>query len=420
MFTRIQARRFRCLQACDQSIGPLAALVGPNASGKSTFLDVIGLLGEIAGSRGDVAAVLSSRSRDFRKLLWMGKGSSFELAVEAELPQHARDALGNGRRSLQAVRFEIALGIDEVNNEVGIQHEALWLLPASNPRPTAPLDLFPRERLAAGSFLTARKPADWVALVKKNPGGNDNFYAHGSKKFNPSFKLGRLKSALANLPEDEVSFPAATWFRGLLERGIQSLTLNSLALRQPSPPGLGLGFKVDGSNLPWVVARARQNPPMFRRWLDHVRTALEDIEDIDTVEREEDKHRYLLVRYRNGADVPSWLLSDGTLRLLALTLPAYLADMEGVFLIEEPENGIHPRAIETVVQSLSSLYSGQVLLATHSPVALNVIDPARILCFARNREGATDIVVGDQHPALLGWRRGAPDLGTLFAAGVLS
>ncbi|MCE2970192.1 MAG: ATP-binding protein, partial [Burkholderiales bacterium] len=165
---------------------------------------------------------------------------------------------------------------------------------------------------------------------------------------------------------------------------------------------------------------ARTNSTLFQAWLAHVRTALEDVVDIDTVERPEDKHRYLVVKYRNGAEVPSWLLSDGTLRLLALTLPAYLRDMDGVYLIEEPENGIHPRAIETVIQSLSSLYSGQVLLATHSPIALNIVDPAHILCFAKNKDGATDIVAGDRHPALREWKRGAPDLGTLFAAGVLS
>jgi predicted ATPase len=172
--------------------------------------------------------------------------------------------------------------------------------------------------------------------------------------------------------------------------------------------------------LPWVVDSLRQHDRRFGDWLGHVQTTLPDVLDIDTVERPEDRHRYLVVEYSNGAKVPSWLVSDGTLRLLALTIPAYLPDLRGTFLIEEPENGIHPRAIQSVVQSLSSFYNGQVLLATHSAVALNMVKPEEILCFAKDRSGATDIVEGSEHPALRDWRRGEPDFGVLFASGVLS
>lgn len=196
--------------------------------------------------------------------------------------------------------------------------------------------------------------------------------------------------------------------------------LNSQTIRRPNPPGKGRRFQTDGSNLSWVIAGLRENRAQFDAWLSHVRTALEDLGDIDTVEQPEDKYRYIMLRYRNGAVVPSWLASDGTLRLLALTIPAYLTDLEGTFLIEEPENGIHPRAIETVIQSLMSIYKGQILIATHSIIALNMLDPQQILCFAKDGKGATDIVSGDRHPALRDWKKGGPHLGLLFASGILS
>jgi predicted ATPase len=105
---------------------------------------------------------------------------------------------------------------------------------------------------------------------------------------------------------------------------------------------------------------------------------------------------------------------------LALTIPAYLKQFSGVLLIEEPENGIHPKAIETVIQSLSSIYEAQVLIATHSPIALGMLSPAQVLCFAKDDEGATDIVNGSLHPALRDWKSGEPDFGILFASGILS
>jgi predicted ATP-dependent endonuclease of OLD family len=90
-----------------------------------------------------------------------------------------------------------------------------------------------------------------------------------------------------------------------------------------------------------------------------------------------------------------------------------------LYLIEEPENGIHPRAVETVFQSLSSIYGAQVLLATHSPVVASMAALEQVLCFARGSEGATDLIRGSEHPRLKTWK-GSVDLGTMLAAGILS
>ena len=418
MFTRIEARRFRSLKGVDQELGQFRALVGPNGSGKTTFLDVIAFLSDLVRNRGDVKETVQERSVTFEKLLWMGEGSNFQLAVEAEIPDPVKHTMAEDKRHFPRVRYEIEVALDDAN-EVGIEHETLWLTDAANGHSAQKRLEFPKPRELKSSLLVSQGPRRRAAITKK-PNGNDNYYTEGRKSYMPSFKLGRAKSALADVPADQESFPVSIWFRDLLEKGVQTLALNGQAIRQPSAPGAGRQFKPDGSNLPWVVDSLRQHQKRFRQWLDHVKTALVDVADIDTVERPEDRHRYLVLTYANGARVPSWLVSDGSLRLLALTIPAYLPDLVGTFLIEEPENGIHPRAIETVVQSLSSIYRGQVLLATHSAVALNMVEPPDVLCFAKDATGATDIVSGAEHPALQEWKRGEPDLGVLFAAGILS
>ena len=421
MFSRIQTRHYRSLKSVDQSLGPVQALVGPNASGKTTFLDVIGLLSELISRRGDVRDTVLSRSSSFNKLVWQGPGAgqAFQLAVEAPIPIDVHSRLAKAKQHFQRVRYEVEVGLDADRNELGLNHETLWLCEAEVERVQPQRSLFPANSVEPASILWRGKRGANVAL-KKVPGGNDNYYPEGAASYTPSFKLGRTKSALANIPADEKSFPVSTWFRDLLASGVQKVVLDSKTMREPSPPGQGLRFQTDGSNLPWVIANLRRDEKRFGWWLDHVRTALEDIVDIDTVEREDNRHRYISIRYANGAEVPSWLCSDGTLRMLALTIPAYLKDLNDVFLVEEPENGIHPRAIETVMQSLSSIYGGQSLMATHSPIALNLLEASQVLCFAKDQAGATDIVSGDQHPALKEWRRGHPDLGMLFAAGILS
>jgi len=418
MFTRIEARRFRSLKAVEQYVGAFRALVGPNGSGKTTFLDVVAFLGDLMRNRGDVRKTVFDRSFTYQKLLWLEQGSDFQLAVEAQIPEDVRASMAEDKQRFSHVRYQVQIGLDGSSEQVGLDHETLWLFEGGL-EPSQPRLEFPRPPALPDSLLAPSSQKRKAAITKK-AGGNDNYYTEGKKSYMPSFRLGRGKSALANVPADVDSFPVSTWFQRLLEEGVQTFALNGLAIRQPSPPGVGMKFLPDGSNLPWVVDSLKRTESAFQRWVEHVRTAIPDVAQIETIEREEDRHRYLVLTYSNGARVPSWLVSDGTLRLLALTIPAYLPDLTGTFLIEEPENGIHPRAIETVLQSLSSMYASQVLVATHSAIALNMIEPSDVLCFGKDASGATDIVSGDEHPALKDWKRGEPDLGVMFAAGILS
>jgi hypothetical protein len=351
----------------------------------------------------------------------MRAGDRIELAIEIALPEDRRKRLKNG--DFTGARYELAVGLSSETGELALLAETFWLIQGREPVATpAQRSLFPQPPQAPETIVLPagkKAPLGWKKVVTKIAESGNDYFSSETSGWNNLFRLGPQKSALANLPEDEVKFPVATYFKELLMQGVQTLALNSEAMRRPSPPGTPRAFRPDGSSLPWVVEVLEKK---YRRrlteWVDHVRTAIPDLKTIKTVERQEDRHRYLVLELENGLRVPSWLISDGTLRLLALTLLAYLPDTAGIFLIEEPENGIHPRAVETVFQSLSSVYDAQVLLATHSPVVLSLAQPDQVLCFARTPDGATDIVRGSEHPRLREWR-GETDLGTLFASGVL-
>ena len=104
------------------------ALVGPNASGKTTFLDVLALRGDLMRNGGKVADTVLERSLDFEKLLWMGQGSSFQLAVEANLPHAVRNKMTEDLQNHTKVRYEVGIGMDRDENLIVLNHEALWLL----------------------------------------------------------------------------------------------------------------------------------------------------------------------------------------------------------------------------------------------------------------------------------------------------
>ena len=418
MITLVEALNYRCLRYVQRPLKPFHILVGPNASGKTTFLDVIGFLRDLVS--GGLDAALEKRTSNPRELLFQGQGSQLELAVEARIPDELRER--TFRPDLDTIRYQVAIGPDAAQGAFEFKAETLLLQPARALK-TQQRAMFPMPPEAPDTLQAGIHGPKNKVVLNKLPGGNDNFYSETYRRsaggWVPAIRLGPRRSALGNLPEDETNFPVATWFREYLTDGVQQFFLNSRELRRPSPPTRISGFLPDGSNLPWVVDRLRkESTERHRAWVAHLRTALTDLEDIATFERPEDRHCYMLYQYAGGMTVPSWLVSDGTLRLTGLTLPAYLPGHQGIYLIEEPENGIHPSAVATAYASLSSMYNCQVLLATHSPVVLNAAERDAVLCFAKDASGSTDIVPGSEHPMLREWQEQV-DLGTLLAAGVL-
>lgn len=419
MITLIEASNYRCLRYISQTLGPFHILVGPNASGKTTFLDVISFMSQLVSNGLDFA--LNSRANSIQDLIWRGSADRFELAIEARIPENLQRLFNKNNNPYTTIRYEVAIGVDKKSGQVGILEERV-LLKITHEIEIIQKSFFPIMTDITPPLIT-KGTRNSLTIVNKVHEGNDyfrtEFYKEKKSSWQYAFRLGLQKSALGNLPDDETQFPATTWLRNLLTEGVQSLILNSLLIRKASPPGQVKGFRPDGANLPWVIDDLqKKNPEKYHEWISHIQTALPDICDVRTIEREDDRSRYLMLRYRDGLEIPSWVVSDGTLRLLALTLPAYLPGLKGIYLIEEPENGIHPRAVETVIQSLSSVYEAQILLATHSPVILGISKIEDVLCFAKTQDGVTDIVSGNLHPALKDWK-GGTNLGELFAAGVL-
>lgn len=93
MITLIEAKNFRCLRYIRQPLGQFHVLVGPNATGKTTFLDVIAFLGRLVPD--GLKTAVGERTQNFQDLLWGRSGNGFELAIEAAIPEDRRQMLGD-------------------------------------------------------------------------------------------------------------------------------------------------------------------------------------------------------------------------------------------------------------------------------------------------------------------------------------
>jgi energy-coupling factor transporter ATP-binding protein EcfA2 len=408
MIQLLQAKNFRMLRSNSVALQPFQVLVGQNATGKSTLLGALQLIGDVLGS--GVRFAVERVAPSFYDLCF-DPAQPVALAVQLSIPGAGGEA--------RLLRYEIEIGID-VNSELRVLQENLFILPeegGGEPEPS----LFGEE------FFTLIHPAvprHWRKVVSKTKEGRD-YFRDEKTEWNNVFRFGLDRAALGSLPEDPERFPLSIAARNALRGGIRTLQLEAPQLRSTSPPGSSSKMELDGSNLPHVVrAFAQRDSVLFDQWVQHVATAIEGLEAIKVREREEDRHLVLEAWFRgqHREAVPSWLLSDGTLRLMALTLLSYAATEDDLdtYLIEEPENGLHPLAIQVVYETLSQPPSNaQVLCATHSPIFLAQADLEHALVFRRAAEGYAVVRRAPEIPELQAWA-GRVILPDLFVTGVLA
>jgi predicted ATPase len=94
-------------------------------------------------------------------------------------------------------------------------------------------------------------------------------------------------------------------------------------------------------------------------------------------------------------DVPASQMSDGTLLVLAYLTILNLPEPPRVLLVEEPENGIHPKRLQEVLQILRGLVEKhsrtQILMTTHSPYVLDAFKPEEVTLCRREADGSTSV-----------------------------
>jgi predicted ATPase len=423
MITRIEANRYRCLENIGIDIPQYAVLVGVNGAGKTTLLDIPCLLGDCIRQR-DITQAFTQRQQDrsarcssLKELVFQNRGTDFFIVLEAALPDEivkdltkTLSASQNKEANwLNTIRYELRL---EIFNErqLQVKNEYLFLY-SDKSKPNH-----------ENAHLYGENPdRDWRFIIKREYGSDADFRIETQR--NVKSRSTKVEPSMLALPrvqfESKKEYPAAVWFYDLITQGYLFYQPDFKILQSASPPGLADTLLPNGINLPHLALALQEKDAMrFNLWQEHVKTAIPNIEHIELKEREEDHHVYFRIMYKGGYEVTSSGLSEGTVKILALTLLPYLDNLSAIVFIEEPENGIHPRAIETILQSLSSAYNSQVFVSSHSPIVLANSELAHILCSRLNKDGAASIVAGTELPQLKNWK-GQIDLGALFASGVL-
>ncbi len=343
MLTRLKVRGFKSLAEVDVEFPRLSVLFGPNAAGKSNLLDAVVALSAIGNARtlSDVLdGPLPVRGHAFEAFAFpdgglrgLMKQGSATFTLEADVTAGA-----------DPYRYRVVPGIDPGSSRLGVTDEYLALLGQTGKPKGAPAI----ERV--GSKLRVRRKGK-PAHPREEPVGMNHAVLSDRSLAGEEYRW--LEAVRGELDG---------WSAHYLDPGH--------AMRLPGAPADVSDIGVHGEHIaPFLYKLRAAVPDRFRALLRTLKSIIPSVESLN-VRMDETRGALDILLRQGGVEHSARVVSEGTLRVLALCAIAVNPWSGSLLAIEEPENGVHPRRLDLIAQLLLSLATRpgrQVIVTTHSP-----------------------------------------------------
>ncbi len=368
-------------------LSPMTAVIGKNGVGKSSLFDAFGFLADCLKS--GVEEACDARGRGgFQRLRTKGHHGPIEFEV-----YYKED--GNSR----PITYELAIDLDEFGRPAVVKERLRQRRKGQNrgwpfsflvlndgkgivwkgeregkqlDETKADLDLFKlMETIQSGETQEESKETEIIELEDRRKLGIAT--------------LGSLKQ-----------HPRIATFRRFIEGWYLSYFTPDAARSLPLA-GPQKHLNIHGDNLGNVVQFIeREHPKSFQGILNRIAQKIPGIERIDT-ERTSDGR--LLLRFNDrGFKDPFYAqqMSDGTLKVFAYLLMLADPTPPPFLCIEEPENGLYHKLLESLAKEFREHATGhkggsQVFITTHQPYFVDALEPDEVWILEKGSDGLSQI-----------------------------
>lgn len=360
----------------------MTAVIGKNGVGKSTLFDAFGFLADCLKSGVEEACDIKGRG-GFDRLLSQGQSGTIEFEIYYKQDGNARP-----------ITYELAIGKDD-GGRIFVAQERLRQRRKgqTHGRPFSFLYLKEGKGWAwAGSESYANE--DTEKILSDELGIDMRTKQEDSHSIPVELTDARSLGivTLGNLKEH----PRIATFRKFIEGWYLSYFTPDAARGLPLA-GPQKHLNLHGDNLGNVVQfMEREHKERFKRILSRIAARIPGIERIDTEKTPDGR---LLLRFNDrGFKDPFYAqqISDGTLKIFAYLLLLNDPTPPPFLCVEEPENGLYHKLLETLATEFREHATGrkggsQVFITTHQPYFVDALEPDEVWVLEKGEDGFATI-----------------------------
>ncbi len=402
---RIFVHNFRSFDHVDVQLADLNVIIGPNAAGKSNFVEILKFLHHLA-TEGLENAISLQGGIDYIRNVNMSS-SNVSLVVEFDKKEffvedywrYLKDTIfRNVNVWHESLRYEITLSLtSRYKNTYRVSSEEI----------TAEIR-YGRQR--KGQISLKRTNAGKIEFRVKAPGLESAFSS--PEEYKAFMTIISLDQQVENLLTEIVSHDGDVHFlserQSMLESSIARLNpltmdvlsfftgislyyLDPKSAKKAIPMTGKTELEFDGSNLALVLKKIIDDRRSRDRFFRLIQQLLPFVEKIN-VKSQMDKSLITVLKEqysRKNAQLPAFLISDGTISVAAMIVILYF-EKKKCIVIEEPERNLHPQLLSKLVEMMKDAtehLGKQIIITTHSSELIKHAPPNSILFMKRDQHG---------------------------------
>jgi len=356
MIKNIEVKNFKAIESAKVKLTPLTAFIGYNGMGKSSLLEALQMFKSIVTEGLDAAV---RPWREFEHIYYKGKKSNRGFVIEGQKVMF----------SPMEFLFDLSLPVGRAKVKTCIAQER-------NGRGNL---FFIEEWIKGAGFSPRDKTMKSIYEVRKHDSINfslDYGHSYSAGQYNPDKSMHSAISSIKSYIEK--------W---------QFLSMNTFLMGDPFAQKKTAGSTIlqnDGRNIAEYILSIRDKDlNVFSSILETVQYVLPYASDLQPQITQELERMVYLQLSEQDFKLPGWMLSTGTLKILALLAVFRHPEPSPLIVIEELENGLDPRTIHLVITEIRNYIDnkkGQVLITSHSPYLLDQLHISQIVFVERKDE----------------------------------
>lgn len=360
----LEVENFRSLRKVAIPLGALNVLVGPNGAGKTNVLEVFRFLADVI--RTDLEPALDLRGGFGEVVFWGGERRPASIRIKLK-------ATWTSNSSVKAPdEYELRV-LKRSSQSLALSRQETFQ--------------FKRTQGRGRRIAISGQKVQLVGIAK-------------DQAESPEREIGirRLSSGLSTLPrlsDDEGGSEVAIVADRLASFRVFDVRVD--AARQPSrfPRGGRESLGDDAANLAaFLLSLRNRDERAWERLVEDATEVLPQLKGMDFEYPGGASHQVAVVLNERGLRRPTQLAdaSFGTIRLLGLLGLLYDPEPPALTCVEEIDHGLHPQALQLLVERLREASERtQFLIATHSPAFADRLRPQELIVCERRDDGSSVI-----------------------------